>query len=102
MSRADKLKILERLISGNAPATMKVVAYYQNIDGIIHREQLDNPIEVISINPDEWTEAVGVVYQQFGVFYFKSFIDEFKRWEGKVEAGIVELPIFFNLDLDVI
>jgi hypothetical protein len=102
MRRLDKLKILERLMSGNAPATMTVVAYYQNIDGIIHRERLDKPVEVISINPDEWTEAVGVVYQKFGVFYFKSFIEEFKRWDGKVEAGIVELPIFVGLDLDVI
>jgi hypothetical protein len=102
MSRADKLKILERLISGNAPATMKVVAYYQNIDGIIHRMPLDKPVEVININAGEFPDAVGAVYHQFEVFYFKSFIDELKRWEGKVENGIVELPIFFGLDLDVI
>jgi hypothetical protein len=102
MKRIDKIKILERLMSGNAPATMTVVAYYQNIDGIIHRMPLDKPVDVISINPNEWPEAVGVVYQQFGVFHFKSFIDEFKKWDGKHEAGIVELPIFFNLDLDVI
>jgi hypothetical protein len=102
MRRLDKLKILERLMSGNAPATMTVVAYYQNIDGIIHRERLDKPVEVVSIDPSEWTDAIGLVYQQFGFFYFKSFVDELNAFNGKHEGGIIELPIFVGLDLDVV
>ena len=103
----ERLKSLERLFNGDVSAIEKlnsitVTKVVKNVSGVIAVELLNRPMQVSRINSVDWLDCIGLIYKRGGSIYFKSFVPELQKWDGKHEAGIVELPIFFNLDLDVV